>query len=184
MIGTSYYKRFSPLSFGQVTIMLTSAPPLQVPYIILGNMTGLAKSSSTSSSTTTSYFIFFVIFLVVAMLVFAFNFYRYMKYNPDENNDPYYCFKAIFLFLIYVIKYVAMSTHLSLLCFATYLFCFYKFQQTVSMMVPDTGSDTAGLYQSFQAFFYLNFTFTFVAIIIFIFNLVNSTDYFMIDWEK
>lgn len=184
MIGTSYYKRFTPQSYTQVTIMLISAPPLQVPYIILSNTAGLAKSYSSSSSTTTSYFIFFVIFLVAAMLVFVFNFYRYMKYNPDENNDPYYCFKAIFLFFIYVIKYVAMSTHLSLLCFTTYLFCFYKFQQTVSMLVIDYGNDTSGLYQSFQSFFYLNFSFTFLAIVIFVFNLVNSTDYFMIDWEK
>ena len=89
MIGTSYYKRFTPQSYTQVTIMLISAPPLQVPYIILSNTAGLAKSYSSSSSTTTSYFIFFVIFLVAAMLVFVFNFYRYMKYNPDENNDPY-----------------------------------------------------------------------------------------------
>lgn len=164
--------------------MLTSAPPIQVPYIVLSNVTGLAMSYSTSSSSTTNYFLFFVIFLVVAMLIFGFNFYRYMKYNPDENNDPYYCFKAIFLFLVYVVKYVAMSTHLSLLCFTTYLFCFYKFQQTVSMIVIDLGNDTSGLYQSFQSFFFLNFAFTILAIFIFIFNLVNSTDYFMIDWEK
>jgi hypothetical protein len=164
--------------------MLTTVPPMQVPYMVLSNSDGEAMSYSTASSTTISYFAFFVIFVVVAIIIFIFNFYRYMKYNPDENNDPYYCFKAIFLLLVYIVKYVAVSIHLWLLCFSTYLFCFYKFQQTVYLVIPDYGNDTSGIYQVFNGFFYINFSFTILAIFIFIFNLSNGTDYFLIDWEK
>jgi uncharacterized membrane protein len=107
-----------------------------------------------------------------------------MKYNPDENNDPYYCFKAIFLMFVYIVKYIAICLFLWLLCFSTYLFCFYKFQQAVDLIIPSFANDTSGIYQTFAAFFYINFSFTIVAIIILIFNLTNTTDYFLIDWEK
>ena len=105
-----------------------------------------------------------------------------MKYNPDENNDPYYCFKAIFLMFVNIIKYIAMGIHIWLLCFSAYLFCFYKFQQTIYLIVIDLGNDKSGLHQSFRALFYVTFALTILALVIFVFNFINSTDYFLIDW--
>jgi len=160
-----------------------SAPPLQVPFLSLSNSTTATISTVSSASTTSiNYLPFFIIFGVFMIIGFIFNFYRYMKYNPDENNDPYYCFKAIALLLIYIVKYIAVTIWLWLLCFSTYCFCFYKFQRTVFLILPYPSSDTSGLYSGFQAFYYINFSFMIVAIFILLFNMTNYTDYFLIDW--
>ena len=124
------------------------------------------------------------IFFVVILVVFILNFYRYMRYNPDENNSPYYCFTVILLFFVQVIRYVAVGLNIWLLVLTTFIFCFYKFQQTVYLLLPSSGSDTSGLYKSFEALFYTNYSLMVVAIIIFTFNLANSVDFFLIDWEK
>lgn len=107
-----------------------------------------------------------------------------MRYNPDENNDPFYCCYAIVLLLIHMVKYVAVGIWLWVFALATYCFCFYKLQQTVYLILPDPSNDTSGLYATFAAFFYITFSFTIVAIFITFFRIVNSTDYFLIDWEK
>jgi len=121
---------------------------------------------------------------VVMIVTFIIDFYRYMRYNPDENNDPYYCCKAIFLLLVHLVKFIAVGVWLWLLCLSGFCFCFYKFQQTIYLILPSPSNDTTGLYSIFMALFYITFSFTVLAIFIMIFNLVNSTDYFLIDWEK
>ncbi|MCB0371201.1 MAG: hypothetical protein KDD45_17735 [Bdellovibrionales bacterium] len=109
------------------------------------------------------------------LIFFIFDFYRYMKYNPDENNDPYYCCKAIVLFLIHIVKFVAVGIWFWILALSTFCFCFYKFQQTVYLILPSPSNDTSGLYSSFAAFFYITFSFTIVAIIIEVFLLILSS---------
>jgi hypothetical protein len=52
------------------------------------------------------------------------------------------------------------------------------------LILPDPSNDTSGLYKSFEAFYYVNFSLMIVAIFILMFNLTNYTDYFLIDWEK
>jgi hypothetical protein len=183
-IGTAIYKRFTPTLYQNVELVLTTVPPLQVPSMLLGNSTPGVAAYSKSSDASISYSAFLVVFLVVMVVLFILSFYRYMKYNPDENNDPYYCFKAIFLFLVYVVKYLAVTVHLWLLCFSGYLFCFYKFQRTIYLVIVDVGNDKAGICMFFQGLFYVNFAFLALAVFIQVFNLTNTTDYFLIDWEK
>lgn len=77
-----------------------------------------------------------------------------------------------------------MGIHIFLLCFSGYIFCFYKFQRTIYLVMIDYGNDTGGVYQLFSALFYMEFSFLMLAVFIEIFNLTNSTDYFLIDWEK
>jgi hypothetical protein len=139
---------------------------------------GYSKSADPSLNFTT----FLGVFMAGMFVIFIINFYRYMKYNPDENNDPYYCFKAIFLFLVYIVKYLSMGIHIMLVFFTGYVFCFYKFQRTVYLTLIDIGNDTTNLYQMFLAIFYVNFSFLFLAVFIQMFNLTNTTDYFLIDW--
>lgn len=127
---------------------------------------------------------FLAVFAVGIFVVFILDFIRYLRYNPDENNDPYYCCKVIFLFLIQIVKFVAAGIWLWLLALSTYCFCFYKFQQTVYLILPNPNNDTTGLYSIFGTFFYIAFSFTIVAIFIIFFKVVNQTDYFLIDWEK
>jgi len=138
---------------------------------------------STSTDTNINYLPFFIIFGVIMVVFLIINFYRYLKYNPDENNDPYYCFKAIFLLIIYLFKYIAVTIWLWIFCFSAYCFCFYKFQKTVYLILPDPNSSTT-LTKSFEAFFYINFSFMLASLFILIFNMTNETDFFLIDWEK
>lgn len=184
LVGSTYYKRFTPSLYKNLQIALTSVPPLQVPLITLANDTPKVVSLSKGADQSINYTAFLAVFMVGMMVIFVINFYRYMKYNPDENNDPYYCFKAIFLFFIFIIKYLAVAVHLFLLCFTGYVFCFYKFQRTVYLSLFDAYNDTSGLYQIFYALFYVNFSFLFIAVLIQVFNMTNTTDYFLIDWEK
>ena len=125
---------------------------------------------------------FLAVFAVFIVVFFIFHFYRYLKYNPDEKNDPYYCCTVIVLFLIQVVKYVALGIWFWILALSTFCFCFYKFQQTVYLILPSPSNDTSGLYSTFDAFFYITFSFTIVAIFIQFFKIVNYTDYFLIDW--
>jgi hypothetical protein len=82
------------------------------------------------------------------------------------------------------VKFVAVGIWFWVLALATFCFCFYKFQKTVYLILPDPSNDTSGLYAGFLAFFYITFSFTILAIFIVVFKMVNSTDYFLIDWEK
>ena len=125
---------------------------------------------------------FLAIFAVFILVFFIFDFYRYLRYNPDEKNDPYYCITVILLFFVHIVKYIGVGIWFWLLAFSTYCFCFYKFQQTVYLILPSPSNDTTGLYSAFDAFFYISFSFVIVAIFIQFLRLVNYTDYFLIDW--
>jgi hypothetical protein len=105
-----------------------------------------------------------------------------MRYNPDENNDPYYCFKAIFLLFVYIVKYIGVGMWLWIFALSAYCFCFYKLQRTVYLVLPDPIADFSSFYIPFQAFYWTNFSFVIVAVFILFFNLSNNTDYFLIDW--
>ena len=128
---------------------------------------------------------FLAIFAVFILIFFIFDFYRYLKYNPDEGNDPViYCGKVVLLCLVHLVKYIGVGIWFWILALSTYCFCFYKFQQTVYLILPSPTNDTTGLYSTFAAFFYITFSFTIAAIFIQFFRIVNFTYYFMIDWEK
>lgn len=185
LIGSTYYKRFTPSAYNSIEVSLISIPPIQTPFLTLTNKSpAVISTNSNAESTTINYLPFLAIFAVGIFVFFILDFYRYLRYNPDENNDPYYCFKVILLFLIEIVKFIAGGIWLWLLALSTYCFCFYKFQQTVFLILPSPNNDTTGLYSAFNAFFYITFSFTIVAIFIVFFKLVNQTDYFLIDWEK
>ena len=180
-----YYKRFTPSAYNSIDVSLISIPPLKTPFFTLTNQSpAVVSTNSNAESTTINYIIFLAIFGVGIMVLFILDFYRYLKYNPDENNDPYYCCKVVVLFLIQIVKFIAGGIWLFMFAFSTYCFCFYKFQRTVYIILPSPSNDTMGLYATFGAFFYITFSFTIVAIFIIFFKMVNQTDYFLIDWEK
>ena len=118
--------------------------------------------------------------MVVMVVLLAINFYKYNRYNPDENNDPFYCFKVLLYLAVYLVKYVAVCMFLWTFCLSAYCFCFYKFQETVFLILPNSGDFN----KMFEAFYYTTLSFTLVAMLIMAFNLVTRTDYFLIDWEK
>lgn len=178
-----FYKRFTPINYVGFNLTITSAPPLQVPLIQLSG-SPVIGSASVASDPSINFLPFMAIMFVGVLVVFILDFYRYMRYNPDENNSPYYCFTAILLFFVQVIRYVAMGLNIWLLILTTFIFCFYKFQQTVYLLMARSSDDTSGIYKSFEALFYTNYSLMVVAIIIFTFNLANSVDFFLIDWEK
>ena len=164
---------------------MLSGPPLQTPYLSLSiKNPAVITNNSNASSTTLNYLPFLAVIAVIMLVTFIIDFVRYLRYNPDENNDPYYCCKVIFLFLVHIVKFVGVAVWIWLLLLSGFCFCFYKFQQTVYLILPSGSNDTTGLYSIFMAMFYITFAFIILAIFILIFNLVNSTDYFLIDWEK
>jgi len=63
------------------------------------------------------------------------------------------------------------------------VFFFYKFQQTVFLILPDVILDWKTSYNYFMAVFYVQFSFVILALIDLIVSLSN-VDYFLIDWEK
>ncbi len=83
MVGNSYYKRFTPSLYKSFQLTLTSVPPLQVPLIKLGTDSAIVSSYSKSADATINYTAFLAVFMVGMVIIFAINFYRYMKYNPD-----------------------------------------------------------------------------------------------------
>ena len=185
LIGGSYYKRFMPSAFNSLELTLTNGPPLQVPSLTLSNKSpAVVMTTSQAQATSISYMALLVVFMVSMLVFFGLDFFRYLRYNPDENNDPYYCCKVIFLFLVHIVRFVAVGVWFWMLALSAYCFCFYKFQQTVYLMLPSPANASTGLYSSFEVFFYITFSFTMVAIFIVFFRVVNSTDYFLIDWEK
>lgn len=185
LISNTYYKRILPSVYNSIELNLLSGPPLQTPYLSLSTKTpAVVSSNSNASSTTLNYMPFLAVIAVIMVVTFIIDFVRYMRYNPDENNDPYYCCKAIFLFLVHIVKFVGVTVWVWLLLLSGFCFCFYKFQQTVYIILPSAANDTTGLYSIFKAMFFITCAFIVLAIIIMMFNLVNSTDYFLIDWEK
>lgn len=67
---------------------------------------------------------------------------------------------------------------------SAYCFCFYKFQQTVYLLLPDTVTQWLVYYEPFMIVFYLQFAFVFFSVMLLIYDLGSATDYFIIDWEK
>lgn len=107
-----------------------------------------------------------------------------MKYNPDETNDPYYVFKAVLLFLLMGLKYWGIGLWIFIFGVSAYAFCFYKFQETVYLLLPDPVTDWLEYYDPFMAVFYVQFSFVLISVFLLIYDLGVTTDYFLIDWEK
>ena len=126
----------------------------------------------------------FIVYNVGLFLIFLLNFYKYLKYNPDETNDPSYFFKMIGFFFLMAMRYWGVGMWIFLFGSSAYCFCFYKFQQTVFLLMPDLVDDWYPLYHSFMALFYTQYAFMFISIFILIYDMTTSTDYFLIDWEK
>lgn len=162
-----------------------SAPPLVAPYITLKTgSTPLITTSSKSNQTNLVLLAPFIIFNIGIAIVFVANFYKYMKYNPDENNDPYFCFKIFFIFILMAIKHWGIGLWIWLLGVSTYCFCFYKFQQTIYLILPDISTQWYPYYDQFMIIYYLQFGFVLFSIGLLIYDLGTTTDYFFIDWEK
>ena len=67
---------------------------------------------------------------------------------------------------------------------SAYCFCFYKFQQIVYLLMPDMETDWRPYYHSFMSLFYVQFVFMLFSIVLLIYDIATTTDYFLIDWEK
>lgn len=107
-----------------------------------------------------------------------------MRYNPDENNDPYFCFKALFFFIAILIKHLSVGMWFYLLGLSGYVFCFYKFQQTVLLVLPDVVTEWGAFYEIFMIIFYLQCGLMLATTIGILVDVSTTTDYFLIDWEK
>eukprot|EP00919_Chromeraceae_sp_WS-2016_P068617 GHVR01162444.1.p1 GENE.GHVR01162444.1~~GHVR01162444.1.p1 ORF type:complete len:122 (+),score=6.12 GHVR01162444.1:1522-1887(+) len=107
-----------------------------------------------------------------------------MKYNPEENNDPYFYCKALFFLILMAIKHWAIGLWVWLFGVSAYIFTFYKFQQTVYLLLPDPAVFWQDYYHPFLAIFYINLAFIFFSVLNLIYDLGTTTDYFLIDWEK
>ena len=124
----------------------------------------------------------FIVYNVGLLIILIINFYRYLKYNPDETNDPSYMFKMIGVLFLMGIKFWAIGMWIFLFGASAYCFCFYKFQQTVFLLLPDMVSNWYPYYHSFMALFYVQFSFMFISVFLLFYDLSSSTDYFLIDW--
>lgn len=116
------------------------------------------------------------------LVIFIINFVKYMKYNPNDNNDPYFCFKVIFLFFLMAIKHWGIALWIFLFGVSIYAFCFYKFQQTVYLLLPDIYTQWIQYYEPFMIIFYIQFGFVLLSVGLLIYELGSNVDYFMIDW--
>ena len=128
----------------------------------------------------------FIVFCICIMVIYVYNCYRYMKYNPNQTNDPYYFFQILLIFILMGLKHWGIGLWIFLLGISTYIFTFFKFQQTVFLLLPDI-NDLAQwelYYHHFMAIFYVQFAFLMFAVFLLIYDLGKTTDYFMIDWEK
>ena len=175
--------------YNSIIAEFQSTPPLRVPYLYFyQNSTNHFIESTSDPETITNIdsLIPFVIFNICILVIFVYNFYRYMKYNPNETNDPYYFFKALLIFLLMAVKHWAIGLWIFLFGISTYIFCFFKFQQTIFLLLPDINNQAEwdDYYHHFLAIFYTQFGFMLFAIFFLIYDLGSTTDYFMIDWEK
>lgn len=124
----------------------------------------------------------FIVFNIGLLIIYIINFYKYLKYNPDETNDPSFCFKMILMFLLMAMRYWGVGMWIFLFGTSAYCFCFYKFQQTVFLLLPDMVESWFPYYHSFMALFYVQFAFLFFSILLLVYDMSTSTDYFLIDW--
>jgi hypothetical protein len=182
-ISGKYYKRYSPFLFNSIGIEFISQPPLQVPVITLSNEASPTIQTTSTSTDSSIAFMIPIIFVGIGIVVtFGFNFYTYMKYNPDENNDPYFCCKTIFTFTVFSFKYIGVGLWIFLFGLTGFAFCFYKFQETVYLILPNVLKDTTSLYSLFELIYYLQFSLILIAVFLLIYDIAYSTDYFLIDW--
>jgi len=70
-----------------------------------------------------------------------------------------------------------------LLGFSLYIFSFYKFQETIYLIVPDQQTQWGEYYQIFMILFYAQMIIMVISLWILIYN-KGDVDYFLIDWEK
>lgn len=82
---TSYYKRITgPSSFNTITAEYHSVPPLRVPYIEFSSgQNSQITTKSTPETVAISADIPFIIYNIFLLIVFVYNFYKFMKYNPN-----------------------------------------------------------------------------------------------------
>ena len=179
----SYYKRYFKNNYNSVGITFRSVPPLAVPYITLKTKDN--PELTTASKTDTINLVLtgpFIAFNVCSFILFIYSFYKFSKFNPYDENDPYIFFKVIFIFIIRLIRHFGVSLWIWLLGVSAYCFCFYKFQQTVYLLLPDTATQWLAYYDPFMVIFYLQFSFVLISVWLLFYDLSNVTDYFIIDW--
>ena len=183
--GTTYYKRYYKNDYNSVQITYRFVPPLSVPYIALSQK-GTPDITTTSKTDVINLVVTgpFIAFNVVSLLLFLISFYKYMKYNPYNEQDPYIFFKVIFIFFLKAMRHWGITLWIWLFGASAYCFCFYKFQQTVYLLLPDTVTQWLAYYEPFMIVFYLQFGFVFFSVILLIYDLGSATDYFIVDWEK
>lgn len=183
---STYYGRLVPGGISSsIEMVYNSYPPLTTPYLNLTSLdTPTILTSSKQEKVNITLVAPFIVFNIGVLLLFILNFYKYMKYNPDETNDPYYFFKALLILMLSGLKHWGIGMWIWLFGVSAYCFCFYKFQQTVYLLMPDTETDWAPYYHSFMALFYVQFVFMLFSIFLLIYDMGSTTDYFLIDWEK
>lgn len=161
-----------------------SLPPLAVPFLTLSTSTPQLRTSSSTDTINLVLTAPFIVFNIASLFLFIISFYKFMKYNPYDENDPYVFFKVIFIFFLKLIRHWGITLWIWLFGVSLYCFCFYKFQQTVYLLLPDTTTQWMAYYDPFMIVFYLQFAFVFLSVLLLIYDLGAMTDYFLIDWEK
>ena len=141
-------------------------------------------TTSAATSTTIDFLIPLIIFMVLALITFILHFIKYYRYNPSEGYDIFVCCKPLFYFFVIAIKHFSIGLWLYCICLAGYVFCFFKFQQTVYLMLPDTSADWGSFYELFMIIFYIQVGLVLAVCIGTVVDLSQNTDYFLIDWEK
>jgi hypothetical protein len=110
--------------------------------------------------------------------------YRHITYNPsDDPNDPYFLCRGFVTFFIKILYTWSYGLWMWLFGLSLYVFAFYKFQQTIYLIVPDQQTQWSQYYFLFMLIFYATLGITSISLWIIIYNL-SEVDYFLIDWEK
>lgn len=110
--------------------------------------------------------------------------YRQITYNPsDDPNDQYFLCKGFINILIKLFYTWSYGLWIWLFGFSLYVFAFYKFQETIYLIVPDQQTQWKVYYEFFMVIFYSMLVITSISLWIVIYGL-GEVDYFLIDSEK
>lgn len=110
--------------------------------------------------------------------------YRHVQYNPSEEiNDPYFLCRGAVTFFFKMCYVWSYGLWVWLFGLSMYMFTFYKFQETIFLILPDQNTQWAAYYFYFMLVYYIMLVITAFSVWKLTYDLTD-VDYFMIDWEK
>lgn len=125
-----------------------------------------------------------IIYHIVLFMIFLVVMYRHMQYNPSSDpNDQFFLCKGFIIILINMIYIWGYGLWVWVLGESLYIFVFYKFQETIYLLLPQENTQWKQYYQPFVVCFYTGLAFVWFSLWNVIYSL-SEVDYFMIDWER